>query len=147
MPFEEYRLYITENADKFFYKNRMNIFGISAKRIAEFLNDITPEYNFRFIGRRKINETALRKIIGKSLNKGLPVIIRVGENFNRLPYKIYFGTGENNVRQDTMRWHYITITGLENDTLIFCSWGRKGEMILSDLCNFFGFTGGVIAAE
>ncbi len=43
-----------------------------------------------------------------------------------------------------MRWHYITVTGIEKDKLIFSSWGGKGEMNADDLIRFFGFTGGII---
>ena len=46
-----------------------------------------------------------------------------------------------------MRWHYITVTGIEGDKLIFCSWGSKGEMLCSDLYRYSGITGGVITAK
>ncbi len=147
VPFEEYSAFIEENRKNFFYKNRLNIFGISQSRIVNFLNTLQNTYHFRFIGRKKLTEAALRDTIEKSLNTGLPVIIRVGENGKKLPYKIRFCKGHNTLRQGKMRWHYITAVGLENDTLIFYSWGGKGEMKLSDLHSLFGFTGGIIIAE
>ncbi len=145
--FEEYRRFIEDNAKKFFYKNRLNLFGISINRVLKYLNSLSFPLTFRFIGRRKLNEHILRSQIEKSLNAGLPIIVRIGENFNRLPCKIYFHDIKKEPVYSTMRWHYITAVGIENDMLIFYSWGRKGEVKLSDLCKYLGFTGGIIVAE
>lgn len=147
VPFEEYSAFIEESRKNFFYKNRLNIFGISQNRIVSFLNNFQNEYHFRFIGRKKLTEAALGQAIEKSLNKGLPVIIRVGENGKKLPYIIRSRKSPDTLRQGKMRWHYITAVGLDNDALIFYTWGRKGKMKLSDLYRHFGFTGGIITAE
>lgn len=145
VQFHDYQLYVTDKAKNFFYKNRLNILGIPQRKIVKFLNNGISAHCFRFIPRRKFTETTLRQTIEKSLDSGLPVIIRVGENFRRLTCTIRYDN--STTRKSAIRWHYITAVGIEADTLIFYTWGRKGEMKLSDLYRHFGFTGGIIAAE
>ena len=144
LPFEQYRTSVEYNAKNYFYKKRLNLSGIPARLIVDFLNkqDFAPR--FRFIDRRKFSESELQRVISKSLDKNLPVIIRIGENFNRLSCTVHYG---NSSRQCRMRWHYITATGIDENNIIFYSWGRKGEMNLSQLYKYFGFTGGIITAE
>ncbi len=115
-------------------------FGIPPKKVVKILSEDNPDYGFTFIYKRKLTEKTLCEILEKSISEGFPVIIRVGENFRRLPYKM-------NGTERRMRWHYFTVTGIDGDRLNFCSWGKKGEMKCSDLYRFFGFTGGVITAE
>lgn len=115
-------------------------FGIPPKKVVKMLSESNPDYTFSFIPKRKFSENGLREAIGKSVSAGFPVIIRVGENFRRLPYKM-------NGNDRKMRWHYFTVTGIDGDNLTFCSWGRKGEMKCSELHRFFGFTGGVIEVK
>ncbi len=115
-------------------------FGIPPKKVVKMLADSNPNHNFKFIPVRKMTENELRERFEKSLGAGMPVIVRVGENFRRLPYKM-------NGTEGKMRWHYITVTGIEDDKLVFSSWGKRGEMTSSDLYRFFGFTGGIIITE
>lgn len=137
LPWTEYVKFVCDKAENL---GITDTFGIPPKKIIKMLANSNPDYDFSFIPKRRLSENELRDTIRKSLTAGFPVIIRAGENFRRLPYKM-------NGAVYRMRWHYFTVTGIENDTLTFCSWGRKGEMLCSDLYHFFGFTGGVITAE
>ncbi len=137
IPWKEYVKFVCEKAKKL---NITDSFGIPPKKIIKMLSESNPDYTFTFIPKRKFTENKLRETIEKSVAAGFPVIIRVGENFRRLPYKM-------NGLKRKMRWHYFTVTGLDGDSLTFCSWGRKGEMKCSELYRFFGFTGGVIETK
>lgn len=137
LPWAEYVKSVCEKAKKL---NITDSFGISTKKVIKMLSESNPDYTFSFIPKRKLSENGLRETIGKSLSAGFPVIIRVGENFRRLPYKM-------NGNDRKMRWHYFTVTGLDGDNLTFCSWGRKGEMKCSELYRFFGITGGIIVTK
>lgn len=136
MPINEYKNYValTEN---YFYKHSPNLFGISPRKITRYLKG-----DFSFISKNKLSKNRLTELVQKSLSGNTPVIIRVGENFKRLPYKITFPIG--NCYSGKMRWHYITAVGLNGDKLIFYSWGGKGEMNVAELYRHFGFTGGII---
>ncbi len=120
--------------------NVTDSFGVPPKKAVKMLNEGISGYRAEFIPRRKLTENQLREVFTQSLSRGIPVIVRVGENFRRLPYKM-------NGTERKMRWHYFTVTGIDGDRLAFCSWGRKGEMLCSDLWRFFGVTGGVILVK
>ena len=137
LPWVEYVRFVCEKAKKF---DITDCFGIPPKKVVKMLSEGIHDYNFRFIPKRKLSEKELREIIEKSIASGLPVIVRVGENFRKLPYKM-------NGTERKMRWHYFTVTGIDGDKLTFCSWGGKGEMNCSDLYRFFGVTGGVILVK
>ncbi len=137
VPWKEYVRFVCDKAKAL---SITDSFGIPPKKVIKMLSESNPDYNFTFIPKRKLSENTLRKLLGDSISQGLPIIVRVGENFRKLPYQM-------NGLQKKMRWHYFTVTGIENDNLTFCSWGRKGEMKCSDLYRFFGFTGGVIETK
>lgn len=145
VPFEKYSKFVWEMSDKYFYKRLGNPLGVPVYKMLRALNTEITEHRFRFISRTFLNRQKLEEIIKNALSLGVPIIVRIGANGKRLPYKISFPTSGNAVRENKMSWHYITVTGIENDVLTFYSWGGKGEMFLSDLCRFWGFTGGVIA--
>ncbi len=137
IPWVEYVKFVCEKAKRL---NITDSFGIPTKKVVKMLSEGNPDYTFSFIPKQKFTENELRETIEKSIATGFPVIIRVGENFRKLPYKM-------NGAQRKMRWHYFTVTGIMDDNLTFCSWGRKGEMKCSDLYRFFGITGGVIETK
>jgi len=137
IPWVEYVRFVCEKAKQL---NITDSLGIPPKKVIRMLSDSNPDHTFSFMPKRKLPENALRELFKKSVSEGLPVIVRVGENFRRLPYKM-------NGTERKMRWHYFTVTGIDGDKLTFCSWGKKGEMLCSDLYRFFGFTGGVITAS
>lgn len=141
IPLSEYNHKVS-SAEAYFYKNSPNLFGISSKKIIRYLSEKLNGKDFLFIHKYKLSKNALSELIRKSLSENIPVIIRIGENFKRLPYKIIFPNGVNH--KSKMRWHYITAVGLKNETLIFYSWGGRGEMDINDLWRYFGFTGGII---
>ncbi len=137
IPWVEYASFVRGKAK---YLNAADIFGVSAKKVLRILNDTAKGYSFEFVPKRKLTENGLIKLFEKSVSSGIPVIVRIGENRKRLPYKMGSTEGK-------MRWHYITVTGINSGRLIFCSWGKKGEMLCSDLYRFFGLTGGVVAVK
>lgn len=137
LPWTEYVKFVCDKAENL---GITDTFGIPPGKMIKMLSDSNPDYDFSFIPKRFLSCETLFETIHDSISNGFPVIVRVGENFRRLPYKM-------NGAVYRMRWHYFTVTGIENDTLTFCSWGRKGEMLCSDLCRFFGFTGGVIETK
>lgn len=141
LTMDDYKQFITENSQSFFYKFHFNLIGISARRIIKFLRK--QGYTFRFIPRYSLKGETLEQTIKKSLENDTPVIVRIGLNGKKLPYCITY-TVNGRISQGTMSWHYITVTGLENDILTFSSWGGTGEMSLSDLQQHFGFMGGII---
>lgn len=134
LPWVEYVKFVCEKTKTM---NITDCFGIPPKKVVKMLSESNHDYTFSFIPKRKMSEKELRETIEKSVAAGFPVIVRVGENFRKLPYRM-------NGTERKMRWHYFTVTGIEGDILAFCSWGRKGEMKCSELYRFFGVTGGVI---
>ena len=134
IPWTEYAEFVSEKAK---YLGIATIFGISPRRMIKMLTEMNSGHEFSFIPRYKLSGKKLSELLQGSVSAGTPVIVRAGENFRRLPYKM-------NGSERKMRWHYFTVTGINGDKLTFCSWGRKGEMSCSDLQRFFGFTGGVI---
>lgn len=147
IPIDVYKSFVINAAENFFYKNRRNMLGIPPRRILKYLNDNIKEYRFRFISDMTTYKKTTAELIDKSLSGGIPVIIRIGENGRRLPYKISFPTRNNDIVAGKMRWHYITVVGLKNGVLYFNSWGGRGEMLLSDLMKYRGISGGMIIAE
>lgn len=137
IPWVEYVKFV---CDKSKYLSISDTLGIPPKKLIKMLSEFNSAYNFAFIPRHRLSESGLRELFKESLSKNLPVIVRAGENFKKLPYKM-------NGAERKMRWHYFTVTGIDGDKLTFCSWGRKGEMSLSDLYRFFGVTGGVIETK
>lgn len=134
---KEYVGFVLEKAR---YLSAADIFGVSAGKTVQILNDTVSGCSFRFIPKRRLTENGLIKLFEESISKGIPVIVRIGENRKRLPYRMGSTEGK-------MRWHYIIVTGINGGKLTFCSWGKRGEMLCSDLYRFFGFTGGVIAGK
>lgn len=144
VPFEKYSAFVWEMSDKYFYKRLGNPLGVPVYKIMRALNTEISDQRFRFISCAFLSRKRLEEIIENALSRDIPVIVRIGANGKKLPYKIYFPTTGNVVRENKMSWHYITVTGIENDILTFYSWGGKGKIHLSDLRRFFGFTGGAI---
>lgn len=147
LPFDEYRNFVSNMTENHFYKHSRNSLGVPVYKILNALNKGQAERRFRFISRVFLSAESLTAIITKSLESNMPVIVRIGANRKKLPYKIAFPVSGNTEREERMTWHYITATGIEKNNLIFYSWGGKGTMKISDLCRFFGFTGGIITAE
>ncbi len=137
----DYIQYVENAAGSHFYKHSRNIFGIPPRKIIKYLKNNIENVKFRFINHILLNKERLISEIEKSLSRNIPVIVRIGENRKRLPYRISFG---KRIASGKMRWHYITVTGIEKDKLFFSSWGGEGEMRTDDLIRFFGFTGGII---
>ncbi len=140
----DYRLFIENEARNFFYRFHFNIIGITATRIIRYFR--RKGYSFRFVSRSKLKGERFEQLISESLEKGVPVIVRVGLNRNRLAYKAV-NPKSGRVFQGTMSWHYITVTGLENGVLTYSSWGSIGEMQIEELHKNLGFTGGIICSE
>lgn len=137
LPWVEYVHFVCEKSKEL---KITDCFGIPPKKVIKMLSESNPNYNFRFIPKRFLSCETLHKTIHNSISNGFPVIVRVGENFRKLPYTM-------NGAERKMRWHYFTITGIDHDNLTFCSWGRKGEMKCSELYRFFGVTGGIIETD
>ena len=140
----DYKQFITEKSASFFYKRHVNLIGVAAYRIVKFLRK--QGYSFRFVPRRKLKGNLFEQLIKETLDKGTPVIVRVGLNGKKLPYKVTY-TVNGRVSQGMMSWHYITVTGIENGMLSYSSWGATGEMSVSDLQNHLGFMGGIIIPD
>lgn len=147
VPVDEYVSFVTDMAENYFYKHSRNLLGVSIRKILKALNNAQSNCRFRFISRLRLNTEKIKNLIENSLSLNIPVIVRIGENGRRLHYKITFPESGNISREGRMRWHYITVVGIEKDSLVFYSWGGRGEMKISDLYKHFGFTGGIIIAE
>lgn len=141
---EEYRKYAESFRDNVAYKRRKNLIGISPFRAAKMLSEHSCGRKFRFYSKIKFTRHKLSEYIKFSLENGLPVIVRIGANGKKLPYDIVY-PASNRHAQGKMTWHYITVTGISEDTLVFSSWGGKGTMLLTDLHRHFGFSGGIIS--
>lgn len=144
LTIDDYKSFITENSQGFFYKFHYNLIGVAAYRIVKFLNK--QGYSFRFVSRHKLKGNAFEQAIKSSLENDTPVIVRVGLNGKKLPYKINY-TVNGRISRGTMSWHYITVTGMENDVLSYSSWGGTGEMPVAELQNNLGFMGGIICMK
>ncbi len=140
----DYKQFITEKSRSFFYKHHLNLLGVAAYRIVKFLR--RQGYNFRFVPRRKMKGDTFGQLIKETLEKGTPVIVRIGLNGEKLPYKVNH-TVSGRISKGTMSWHYITVTGMENEMLSYSSWGGTGEVPLSDLYQNLGFMGGIFCLE
>ena len=140
----DYMQYITEKSTDFFYKHHFNLIGVAAYRIVYFFRK--QGYNFRFLPRRRLKGNLFEQLIKKTLDSGTPVIVRIGLNGKKLPYKVTY-TVNGRVSQGTLSWHYITVTGMENGILSYSSWGATGEMAVADLQKNLGFMGGIIIPD
>ncbi len=144
LTLDDYRSFITENSQSFFYRFHYNLIGVSAGRIVKFLK--RHGLNVRFISRHRLKGNKFGQFIKQSLDNDTPVIVRVGLNREKLPYKINY-TVSGRISQGKMSWHYITVTGLENDMLYYSTWGATGEMPISELQSKLGFMGGIICIK
>ncbi len=140
----EYQQFVTSLCKSFFYKHRLNCFGVPAGRIVSFL--AKQDLHFRFVPRRKLSNGKLGQLVREALESDTPVIVRVGLNGSGLPYKVTYDTN-GRTSCGTMFWHYITVTGAEEDRLFFSSWGATGEMKLDVLQEKLGFMGGIIIPD
>ena len=144
LTLDDYKSFIAENSRGFFYKFHYNLIGVAAYRIIKFLRK--QGYSFRFVPRCRLRGDAFEQAIKRSLENDMPVIVRVGLNGKKLPYKINY-TVNGRISRGTMSWHYITVTGMENGMLSYSSWGGTGEMSVAELQNNLGFMGGIICMK
>ncbi|MCH5192408.1 MAG: hypothetical protein J1F11_00500 [Oscillospiraceae bacterium] len=143
----EYTSFVEDVRDNDIYRHRLNLIGVPTGLIIKTLKKYTKK-SFRFYGKGKFDRKGLGQLISDSILQGVPVIVRIGENGNRLPYKINFPASGNKTRTGKIRWHYITVTGLtDSETVLFSSWGGRGEMELDHLYRYFGVTGGVFLID
>ncbi|MBP1560106.1 MAG: hypothetical protein J6C96_02530 [Oscillospiraceae bacterium] len=142
LSFSEYSGFVCAFRDNKAYKHTSNPIGIFPHRLTALINSEAQDASFRFYSRRAFTPDSLRRFIFASVERGMPVIVRVGLNGKSLPFKIISGS---NCKESCMGWHYITVTGIVGDRLTFSSWGEKGVMKCSRLYRHFGLTGGVIA--
>lgn len=146
LSFSEYAEFVRKFRDEEVYLHTSNPIGISPVRLTRMINSHLHGTEVVFISRRKFTGESLRKFITDSVNMELPVIVRIGANGKRLPYKIQFPDSGGKISTGKTDWHYITVTGITDDgRLIFSSWGGKGETECGLLYKYFGITGGVIA--
>lgn len=139
-----YKAFVEDIRDNEVYRHRLNLIGVPTGVIIKILKKHTVE-DFRFYGRANFSQDDLRQLISDSLLQGVPVIVRIGANRNKLSYKIVFPSSGKDIRTGKFSWHYITVTGItDSGTVIFSSWGGRGEMELEHLYRYFGLTGGVI---
>ena len=131
---KEYVRFVLESSR---YMGITTLLGVTPRKMIKMLKEMNKEYNFSFIPKGRLSKTALKEMFETNISADFPVIVRAGENFKKLPYRM-------NGTERKMRWHYFTVTGIEGDRLIFSSWGKKGEMLCSDLYRYFGVTGGII---
>ena len=99
----------------------------------------------------------LEKYICDSLDNDYPIALKIGFNFNSLPYEIvypYMGTKVYDHTEDKkMGWHYIVITGVDYDIttdkckLTFASWSGKGTFSLKDVKSNSGIFEGAVYIE
>ena len=142
-----YTDFVSDIRDNEVYRHRLNLIGVPVGRIIKILKKHTEKI-FRFYGKGHFSRDSLGQLIEDSVLQGYPVIVRIGANGNKLPYKINFPASGNKSRTGKMGWHYVTVTGITGSgTVIFSSWGGRGEMLLSELYDHFGFTGGVIITD
>lgn len=141
---EKYTAFVSDMRDRIFYHHRLNVIGIFPRRLAKILRRISGR-SFVYRPKRSFTEDSLAECIARSVEKGRPVIVRVGYNGRKLPYNIEYCGGKR--RSGMMCWHYITVTGIGGGVLTFSSWGGRGEMLCSDLYREFGISGGIISDE
>lgn len=145
LTFPEYEEFVCKFRDEEAYRHTSNLIGIFPRRLAGMINSHSKAEEYVFLNRRKFSPESLREFISNSLSAGFPVIVRIGANGKKLPYKINFPISGNN-SEGKFDWHYITVTGItDSGTLIFSSWGGRGELECGLLHRYFGITGGVIA--
>ncbi|MBD5146931.1 MAG: hypothetical protein HDT21_13650 [Ruminococcus sp.] len=146
IPYSEYVSYVEKLRDGVFYNGTRNLMGIFPRRLAKILTEKSGR-KFAYYPAVKFlsaNGKKLANYISKSIERGVPVIVRVGASFSGLPYKIkYPASGKTCAGK--MSWHYITVTGIsESGILTFSSWGGKGTASCAELYRHFGFTGGIV---
>lgn len=145
IPLCEYEKFVGKIRQEIAYRKTSNPFGIFPQRVVKILNKYVNEHEFVFRSRLSLNYEKLKNYIHETLKQGIPVIVRIGENEKKLPFKISYPATGNRAGEGRMRWHYITVTGIsEKGVLTFSSWGGKGTMSCMDLYRHFGFTGGII---
>ncbi|MBQ8786153.1 MAG: hypothetical protein IJZ61_00800 [Oscillospiraceae bacterium] len=140
---DEYKQFVAEKS-VFFYRFHINLIGVTAFRIVRFLRK--HSFSFRFVPSRKLNGERFEKLVKASIENGNPVIVRVGLNGNKLPYNV-FHSDSGKYSHGTLSWHYITVTGFENDRFFYSSWGGTGEISITDLRDHLGFMGGIICSQ
>lgn len=139
----EYRR-IIENSG--FYRRRLRPFGIPTGFICRYLASCLDGRKFLFIPARRLSRESMEKHFTDSIGAGIPVIVRVGFNGKKFRCRI---TNPVNGRQSESKisWHYITVTGCENGSVFFSTWGKQGEAELSELHRHLGVLGGIIVSE
>ena len=140
----EYKQFVNDSSKDFFYKMHVNLIGVTAYRVIKFLRK--QGCIFRFVPWYKLKGERFEQLVSDALENDTPVIVRVGLNGKKLPYKVLY-TVNGKISQGTMSWHYITVTGLENDILTYSSWGATGEVAVAELQKNLGFMGGIIIPE
>lgn len=144
--FSEYVAYVEKLRDGVFYNGTRNLMGIFPRRLANILTEKSGR-KFAYYPAVKFLSADGKKLadfISKSIESGVPVIVRVGADIDGLPYKIKY-PASGRTCAGKMSWHYITVTGIsESGILTFSSWGGKGTASCAELYRHFGFTGGIV---
>ncbi len=148
IDFSEYAAYVCKFRDEKAYFHSRNPIGIFPGKLVKLINSELTSGKVRFISRRKFSAESLQKFIYSSILADMPVIVRVGLNGKKFPYRITFPARGENSRRGKTDWHYITVTGIsDNGKIIFSSWGGRGESSCKMLYRYFGITGGIITFE
>lgn len=144
--FTEYADIVSRFRDNEAYRRTSNPLGIFPGRLVKLINRHITGAEVRFLSRRRFSRESLEKFIRESLRSGFPVIVRIGFDRKKLPYKITYPVRKGEIRSGKTHWHYITVTGIsESGALTFSSWGGIGNADCGELYGHFGITGGVIA--
>lgn len=146
MSFEEYSGFVSRFRDEEAYLHSSNLLGLFPEKTVRLINSHIKAPGVTFISHSEFSPESLKKFISDSISAELPVIVRIGLNGNKLPYRIKYPGKGGSTGHGTTGWHYITVTGITGQgKVIFSSWGGKGETDIDMLFRHFGLTGGVIA--
>lgn len=146
ISFEEYSEFVSRFRDEEAYLHSANLLGISPKKAVKLINAHVKAPGVTFISHSEFSPGSLKNFIYDSVSEGLPVIVRIGLNGNKLPYRMQYPGKGGSMGHGSTGWHYITVTGITGQgKVIFSSWGGKGETDIGMLFRHFGLTGGVIA--
>ncbi len=145
IPIEEYTEFVSRFRDDDAYRNSLNLLGLFPYKVIRLINKYLEGSEVVFLKSRNFSPESFRRFVFSSISAGFPVIVRVGLNGKKLPYRIEYTDKRGRSGHGKIGWHYITVTGFTDDgKVIFSSWGGKGETDISLLYRYSGLTGGII---
>lgn len=123
IPWEVYDFYADRLRKRYFPV--IPPFGVNAWLLAGGLNRFFREYNIPLRAGWGVRPHRLWQTVASMLERDIPVILCIGVNFPLPAKKGTLPLYSGEVGTVTVKAHYVTVTGMDEEWLTISSWGKE----------------------